>query len=233
MKNIILNNIEYRQTTSCPKVYIAMDGSYILPNGKETKKVRYGTKAYNKKGYPLQVMICTTVDVIVDDKKVSKRVVKNVGRLVLDAWKNEMDETKEVDHLDRNPFNNNLDNLRLVTKEENMKNRNIEQLRNPSWLHTAEIVKKREETKKAKHCIEETIKNVDKVSFEDTIREKRKTIEKNRKLQRINTIKSKIELLEEKVLRWSHNKCKNYENALAKIEKLESEITQIINKINK
>lgn len=147
MKYIILNNIEYRQTTTCPRVYIAKDGSYILPSSDNPEKIRYGTKAYNKNGYPLQVMICSTIYTFIENKKVAKSVVKNVGRLVLDAWKNEINETLEVDHINRNPFDNNLENLRLVTKSENMRNRKKVDC---SWMHTPEANKKRRETKLAK-----------------------------------------------------------------------------------
>lgn len=227
MKNIILNNIEYRQTTSCPKVYIAKDGSYILPNSNNPEKIRFGTKSYSKKGYPLQVMICSSVFVIVDDKQVAKRVVKNAGRLVLDAWKNEVDDTMEVDHIDRNPFNNNLDNLRLVSKSENIRNKTKFDC---FWLHTPEVAKKRVETKLAKKngtYVEETKEIVEKVSFEDTVRENRKRVETNRKMRRISSINDKINKLEEKLVRWSHNKSINYNKIVRKLEELKQEKNEL------
>lgn len=149
---ITLNNIEYRQTTTCPRIYIAQDGSYIIPESNKPDLIRRGSNLYNKKKYPLQTAICTTVKYNIDNKVISKSVVKNVGRLVLDAWKNEIDESLEVDHIDRNPFNNNVDNLRLVTRTENLRNRNTENIKNnPVWLNKPEVVAKRVKTLMAKH----------------------------------------------------------------------------------
>ena len=46
-----------------------------------------------------------------------------VHRLVYEAFKGEIPEGMEIDHIDRNRRDNNPDNLRVVTRAENMKNR--------------------------------------------------------------------------------------------------------------
>lgn len=46
-----------------------------------------------------------------------------VHRLVYEAFKGEIPEELEIDHIDRNKHNNNPDNLRLVTRAENLSNR--------------------------------------------------------------------------------------------------------------
>ena len=46
-----------------------------------------------------------------------------VHRMVYEAFKGEIPEGMEIDHIDRNRCNNNPDNLRVVTKSENCKNR--------------------------------------------------------------------------------------------------------------
>lgn len=77
---------------------------------------------YNSKQYPLQVCVC-----VYRHNAYSK--VFNVGRLVLDAYNVEQTKDEdgvlrtEVDHVDNDPFNNNLDNLRWSTRKENLANR--------------------------------------------------------------------------------------------------------------
>lgn len=51
------------------------------------------------------------------------RSIVCVHKLVYETFKGEITEGLEIDHIDRNKHNNNPDNLRLVTKEENLSNR--------------------------------------------------------------------------------------------------------------
>lgn len=48
-----------------------------------------------------------------------------VHRLVYEAFKGEIPEGMQIDHIDRNKRNNNPDNLRVVTRSENCNNRNL------------------------------------------------------------------------------------------------------------
>lgn len=52
-----------------------------------------------------------------------RRSIVLVHRLVYEAFKGKIPEGLEIDHIDRNKHNNNPDNLRVVTKSENCKNR--------------------------------------------------------------------------------------------------------------
>lgn len=49
-----------------------------------------------------------------------------VNRLVYQAFKGDLDDTMVIDHIDRNPSNNHVSNLRQVTHRENSANRNQE-----------------------------------------------------------------------------------------------------------
>lgn len=89
--------------------------SYVLIGSKSS--VRKGTLTKNKYGKPLCYEACITVEK-------GKHVVRNVGRLVLETYIGFAPDGKpEIDHIDRNPLNNNLSNLRWASKSENLKNR--------------------------------------------------------------------------------------------------------------
>ena len=53
-----------------------------------------------------------------------KPKLKYVHRLLAQAYFSDYSEDLEVDHIDRNKTNNDISNLRMVTKSENQQNRN-------------------------------------------------------------------------------------------------------------
>lgn len=60
------------------------------------------------------------------------------------AWfKGDIPEGMVVDHIDNNPFNNSLDNLQLLTVEENL-NKRYQDCENPHWNHY-QIINERKE----------------------------------------------------------------------------------------
>lgn len=209
MNTITIDNTEYRQSSQYPKIYIAKNGSYIIPESKNPEKIRTGTKMFNSKGYPLCVELCTTIPYQIDDKIIAKRVVVNIGRIVLEVWKNEFDENLEVDHIDRNPFNNNIENLRLVTKLENMKN-----------------------TKRYKGITKTVFKEKkksEKLSFDEKYRQHLELKKISSQKRHIITLQQRLELYKEKQMLSPNNNRSHaqFDKYTRKIKQLESEIQEL------
>ena len=109
---------KYKQHPLYRNYYFTKQGEYYFIRADGSKSsVRKGTLAKNKDGKPLCYEACITTEK-------GKHVVRNVGRLVLETYVGfAPDDKPEIDHKDRNPLNNNLDNLHWVNRSENCKNR--------------------------------------------------------------------------------------------------------------
>lgn len=111
-------NNEFTQHPIYTNYFVSRDGRYyyIKANGTQSEITR-GTITKNKFGKPLCYEACVTV---------SKGVYKvlNVGRLVLETYVSlSSDDKPEVDHISKDPLDNTIDNLRWVSRSENLKNR--------------------------------------------------------------------------------------------------------------
>lgn len=89
-------------------------GSYLVSNDGKIKRYEKELQPRIIHGY-YQASLC------------ENGKVKNyyVHRLVLTLFKGDCPEGHECDHIDRNPLNNHIDNLRWVTRYENNMNRSI------------------------------------------------------------------------------------------------------------
>ena len=181
-ESIFIDDIEYRcASNEAPNIFVSKNGQCVR---RGTRRVNQGTKTYNRYNYPIAVLINAGTYTTKQGSSAAKAV--NIGRLVLDAWcPNPDSKNLQCDHIDRNPFNNTLSNLRWVTKEENMKNRDLSKLvmrlKDRDLINS--ILKKK--MTNSKYC--HPFKDMFNVSFAEYIRLTRRT------KQRMRTIILRIE----------------------------------------
>lgn len=89
-------------------------GSYFISNDGKVKRNEKELKPGINRGYHY---VCLYEN--------GKQKMYRVHRLVLTLFKGDCPEGHECDHIDRNPSNNHIDNLRWVTPYENNMNRSM------------------------------------------------------------------------------------------------------------
>lgn len=79
-----------------------------------------------------------------------------VARIMFVWFIRDIEYGEQIDHIDNNPLNNTLDNLQVLTQEENLKKKGISRNQYTWSLTDEEILKRRqlkeEEKKRAKQC---------------------------------------------------------------------------------
>ena len=114
-------NLEFRKVPSLFYLYEVNENGTVVRNVKSKKHLRIflGDWGY----YQVQLNI---------KKHVYKRTVHS---LVAECWIGPRPEGLEIDHIDRNRFNNHYSNLRYADRSTQMKNRNYDQFMDVLWAN--------------------------------------------------------------------------------------------------
>ena len=104
---------EWKPIKDFPEYEVSNLGRVKSLNYNHTKKENILKHGVCSRGYPRVVLSYNN----------KKRYVQ-VHRLVAETFLPRPDNSTQVDHIDRNPLNNNLSNLRWVSCQENLLNRN-------------------------------------------------------------------------------------------------------------
>lgn len=129
------SNLEFRKVKSLDFLYEINSNGTIFRNVKSKKQLKIQLDMHHSKiGYYM---------VFVRIKK--KTVRRMIHRMVAECWLGDIPEELQIDHIDRNPHNNDYRNLRIVTHSEQMKNRTlspeiIQRVRNNCMGH---VIKRR------------------------------------------------------------------------------------------
>ena len=112
------SNLEFRKIKSLKYLYEINENGTIFRNVKSKKQSKIKLDMHHSEtGY-----YATFVHLGGRKNPEIKRVM--IHRVVAECWLGEIPDGYEVDHIDRNSHNNDYRNLRIVTKSEQMKNRN-------------------------------------------------------------------------------------------------------------
>lgn len=111
-------NLEFRKIKSLKYLYEVNANGTIFRNVKSKKQLKIKLDMHHsKKGY------YTTFVRIGGRRPDAKTIRVMIHKVVAECWLGDCPDGYEVDHIDRNPHNNDYHNLRYVTHSEQMKNR--------------------------------------------------------------------------------------------------------------
>lgn len=112
------SNLEFRKIKSLKFLYEINENGTIFRNVKSKKQLKIKLDFHHsKKGYYV------TFVHLGGRSKDSKTIRVMIHKAVAECWLGDCPDNMEVDHIDRNSHNNHYSNLRYVTKNEQMKNR--------------------------------------------------------------------------------------------------------------
>lgn len=116
------SNLEFRKIKSLKYLYEINENGTILRNVKSKKQLKIKLDMHHSKnGY-----YAAFVHIGNKNNRKIKRVM--IHRAVAECWLGDIPEQYEVDHIDRNSHNNDYRNLRIVTRSEQMKNRDFSRI---------------------------------------------------------------------------------------------------------
>lgn len=116
------SNLEFRKIKSLNFLYEVNENGTIFRNVKSKKQLKIKLDMHHSTtGYYMTMVHNQSIN-----EGNCKRVM--IHRIVAECWLGDCPEGYEVDHIDRNPHNNDYRNLRYVTKGEQMKNRDYSKI---------------------------------------------------------------------------------------------------------
>lgn len=131
------SNLEFRKIKSLKFLYEINENGTIFRNVKSKKQLKIKLDYHHSKdGYYV------TFVHLGGRSKDSKIIRCMIHRIVAECWLGDCPDGMQVDHIDRNPHNNDWRNLRYVTVSEQMKNRDYS---NISVTGSANLAKARTE----------------------------------------------------------------------------------------
>lgn len=145
------SNLEFRKIESLKFLYEINENGTIFRNVKSKKQSKIKLDMHHSEvGYYV-----TFVHLGGRKNSTTKRVMIHVA--VAECWLGKKPDGYEIDHIDRNPHNNDYRNLRYVTRSEQMKNRDHSGISKTGSINLENAQKKRMKP----------VKLIDKISLDE------------------------------------------------------------------